>query len=168
MSMQESAPDTSRDAVERLAGEREEKAAESFMMASAMRDADMEPTGWMLAGEYAFNTAATLRALLAERDAAKAQLATLQSAAAKAVDGLSEYQQSLPARLGQVSERFAAMEAERDAARAEVARLREALLDYSAVITMAGEGAFVDHRYLCDSTLHELNIANAALAEPTP
>lgn len=55
-------------------------------------------------------------------------------------------------------------EAERDAAVAEVLEAQKALVDCGAVITMAGEGDFVDHRYLCDGTLHQLNLANTALA----
>jgi len=57
-----------------------------------------------------------------------------------------------------------AAEAERDAARAEVLEAQKALVDCSEVIIMAGEGHFVDHRYLCNGTLHQLNLANAALA----
>jgi len=75
-------PDTSAEAVERLASERDEKAAESFMVAGLCREQDQDPSGWLLAGQHAAMTAATLRALLAERDAARAENARRMLAAA--------------------------------------------------------------------------------------
>jgi len=73
-------PDTTPEAVERLAAERDEKAIESRHVAAALRRAGRHPGSFLLAAEHAEATAATLRALLAERDGLQRHLDAIETA----------------------------------------------------------------------------------------
>jgi hypothetical protein len=105
---------------------------------------------WIDAGPQASDTphgpviAATLRALVSERDDAK-QMAAIHEGAANALLG-----------------RIEAVQAERDAARGEVARLREALTKIAAPMS----ASVIASPWQEVSDLRRL--ASAALAEPTP
>lgn len=65
-----------------IAEERREKATESLMMAACARDAGRDPSGWMMAADYAGRTAKILDAFADLVDLAveqKAQIERLQS-----------------------------------------------------------------------------------------
>lgn len=94
---------TSREAVNELASERDERAAESMMMAEAHRNAGAPEvaSGWDAAAEAAITQAATLRTLLAraekaERERDEAWNAAIE-AAINAVNGCDRISEAQPA-----------------------------------------------------------------------
>ncbi len=138
--------DTSREAVERLAGDVDDYAADCRRNVETHMDLNHPNSAKAFAKMAAHHerTAATLRALLAEREALTARVAELSTSC------------------GHCGNLETAWE-ERDAARAEVARLRESL----EFVEGYAEGLIETGRdTVAGKTL--LEEARAALAEPTP
>jgi chromosome segregation ATPase len=139
-----SAVDTNREAVERLADE-------------------VQTIRWPLdeGCKLREDAAATLRALLAERDALARALAAKEAAAQ---DALQQAWEERDAAIESGAEQLvlvAELRDQLDAARAEVARLRE-VLEGIAEYWNGAEGSAVDAAEECRYR------ADAALAEPTP
>lgn len=171
--------DTSREAVERLAGDVDDHAADCRSNVETHMDLNHPNSAKAFAKMAAHHerTAATLRALLAERDAALRDAAAWKSAAHTA----GNYREEERARAETAeAERDAAIESgaeqlvlvaelrdQLDAARAEVARLREVVAD--AVECVEAWAAYASDYF---KEKHDLagDIARlrAALAEPTP